>query len=178
MARTIVLQNKRWIIPIAHFLGWLLFFSIPLFSHNDHRYFDRHFTPPEMPEKDVMLYLSLFTNIIIVAVFYLNTSLIAPIFTREKKYSKYFLLQFVATLFFYFLIKSITSIVLSTNTGIPLVMQMFNYMIVILVSLCYSLINENIRVERLQKEKENETLRTELSFLRWQISPHFLFNVL
>jgi len=178
MAGTKVLQNKRWIIPIAHFLGWLLFFSIPFFSHNEHKHLDQPFLPPPMPEKDTMLYLSLFTNIIMVVVFYLNISVIAPLFTREKKYGKYFLIQFAAALFFYFFIKSITFVVLSTNTAMPLVMELFNYMIVILVSLCYSLINENIRVERLQKEKENETLRTELSFLRWQISPHFLFNVL
>ena len=28
------------------------------------------------------------------------------------------------------------------------------------------------------KEKENENLKTELSFLRSQVSPHFMFNVL
>jgi LytS/YehU family sensor histidine kinase len=60
----------------------------------------------------------------------------------------------------------------------PLGMQLFNYVIVVLASLCYTLINENIRVDKMQKEKENEALRTELTFLRWQISPHFLFNVL
>ncbi len=178
MERTIAKQSKRWIIPIAHFLGWLLFFSIPFFSRDEHRHFDQHFPHHPMPEKDSMPYLFLFTNIIMVAIFYLNTSLIAPIFIKEKKYGKYLLIQFAATLFFYFVIKSITSLVLSDNMEMPQVMQVFNYTIVILVSLCYSLIRENIRVDRLQKEKENETLRTELSFLRWQISPHFLFNVL
>ena len=178
MARTITMQNKRWIIPIAHFLGWLLFFSIPFFSHYEHRPFDQHFPPHPMPERDSMLYISLVTNIIMVAIFYLNTALIGPIFTKDKKYGKYLLIQLAITLFFYMIIKSVTFFVLSDKMGVPLVMQIFNYVIVILVSLCYSLIKENIRVERLQKEKENETLRTELSFLRWQISPHFLFNVL
>ncbi|MCW3113825.1 MAG: hypothetical protein JWR18_2221 [Segetibacter sp.] len=41
---------------------------------------------------------------------------------------------------------------------------------------------ENERIikekERLAKEKENEQLKTELSFLRSQVSPHFMFNVL
>ncbi len=178
MAKTMVFQNKRWIIPIAHFLGWILFFSIPLISGNEHRHFDPHFPPPPMPENNAMLYLSIFTNITIVAVFYLNILLIAPIFTKEKRYGQYFLIQIATTLFFYLLIKSVTFLALANNFRIPLVMQVFNYMIVLLVSLCYSLITENIRVDRLQKENENEALRTELSFLRWQISPHFLFNVL
>ncbi|GEO12237.1 hypothetical protein SAE01_47330 [Segetibacter aerophilus] len=41
---------------------------------------------------------------------------------------------------------------------------------------------ENERIakekERIDKEKENEHLKTELSFLRSQVSPHFMFNVL
>ncbi len=32
--------------------------------------------------------------------------------------------------------------------------------------------------DRLNKEKETENLKTELSFLRSQISPHFIFNAL
>jgi sensor histidine kinase YesM len=37
---------------------------------------------------------------------------------------------------------------------------------------------ENTRLERAQKERETEHLRTELSFLRGQVNPHFMLNVL
>lgn len=40
------------------------------------------------------------------------------------------------------------------------------------------MINDRIKTERLIKEKETENLKTELSFLRSQVSPHFMFNVL
>lgn len=46
------------------------------------------------------------------------------------------------------------------------------------ISLLYSRIRYNIRQERRQKELEAQQLATELKFLRSQISPHFLFNVL
>jgi len=42
----------------------------------------------------------------------------------------------------------------------------------------YGVLRENIRTERRKKDSENEHLRTELSFLRSQINPHFLLNVL
>jgi two-component system LytT family sensor kinase len=37
---------------------------------------------------------------------------------------------------------------------------------------------ENTKLEKRQKEKETEHLRTELSFLRTQVNPHFMLNVL
>jgi two-component system LytT family sensor kinase len=37
---------------------------------------------------------------------------------------------------------------------------------------------ENTKLEKKRKEKENEHLRTELSFLRTQVNPHFMLNVL
>lgn len=37
---------------------------------------------------------------------------------------------------------------------------------------------ENARLEKARKEKETEHLRTELSFLRGQVNPHFMLNVL
>ena len=42
----------------------------------------------------------------------------------------------------------------------------------------FRFIVEHRKVEQQQKERETETLRSELRFLRSQISPHFLFNVL
>jgi LytS/YehU family sensor histidine kinase len=40
------------------------------------------------------------------------------------------------------------------------------------------MINDRVKEDRLQKERENENLKTELSLLRSQVSPHFMFNIL
>jgi len=45
-------------------------------------------------------------------------------------------------------------------------------------STAFQLIRDKMEANRLLKEKENENLKTELSFLRSQVSPHFMFNVL
>jgi LytS/YehU family sensor histidine kinase len=46
------------------------------------------------------------------------------------------------------------------------------------ISLAYSRITQRLQSERQQKELQAQQLATELKFLRSQISPHFLFNVL
>ena len=52
------------------------------------------------------------------------------------------------------------------------------YIFIIGISLSYRIVRDSSRREKLRKEKENETLKTELTFLRSQVSPHFMFNVL
>lgn len=54
----------------------------------------------------------------------------------------------------------------------------FPFINMLALSVSYRLIADSIQVERASREKENENLKTELSFLRSQISPHFLFNMM
>jgi two-component system, LytTR family, sensor kinase len=55
---------------------------------------------------------------------------------------------------------------------------LFPSVVVFTVSIFYSIAGERIRSEKLQKENEALQLGMELKFLRSQISPHFLFNIL
>jgi two-component system LytT family sensor kinase len=48
----------------------------------------------------------------------------------------------------------------------------------LMASAALGISRENVRLEKMQKEKETEHLRTELSFLRTQVNPHFMLNVL
>jgi len=163
------------LIILAHFSGWLLFFSIPFFL----RFNFQH--PPEQfkrIDKDSFLYLTLLTNTILVCAFYFNIAILCPIFSRQRKYGKFFIAQMATIVLFYYVIRFITYLFFPHDMPLPLGVQIFNYVNVVLVALCYSLVRENIKVARERKEKENEALRSELLFLRWQISPHFLFNVL
>ncbi|PWG81089.1 sensor histidine kinase [Pararcticibacter amylolyticus] len=52
------------------------------------------------------------------------------------------------------------------------------FFFVILCSYCYRILRDHAKRERALKEHENEHLKTELNFLRSQISPHFMFNVM
>jgi two-component system, LytTR family, sensor kinase len=56
--------------------------------------------------------------------------------------------------------------------GIP------NFFMVFGISLALRLMQDKSSYENVLKERENEKLKSELSFLRSQVSPHFMFNVL
>jgi two-component system LytT family sensor kinase len=55
---------------------------------------------------------------------------------------------------------------------------LFPSVVVFTISILYSVAVERIRAEKRQKESEAMKLAVELKFLRSQISPHFLFNIL
>lgn len=55
---------------------------------------------------------------------------------------------------------------------------LFPSLLAFIVSTFYSIAVDRLRAEKLQQEKETLQLGMELRFLRSQISPHFLFNVL
>jgi LytS/YehU family sensor histidine kinase len=56
--------------------------------------------------------------------------------------------------------------------------NMLTYLSITGISISYRIIIDNAQQEKIRKEKENENLKTELSFLRSQVSPHFIFNIL
>ena len=55
---------------------------------------------------------------------------------------------------------------------------LFPSVMAFIVSVLYSITVEKIRIEKMQKENEALQLGMELKFLRSQVSPHFLFNIL
>ncbi|MXV14939.1 histidine kinase [Pedobacter sp. HMF7056] len=56
--------------------------------------------------------------------------------------------------------------------------RLLPYFFVVCSSFIYRLQLDNSIQSKIRKEKENENLKTELSFLRSQVSPHFIFNIL
>jgi len=76
-------------------------------------------------------------------------------------------------LFFTFIIKQH-----QFNLSGFLLFNIFPFLFILACSTAYRMIQDRIQSEQLRQEKETETLKTELSFLRSQVNPHFMFNVL
>ena len=60
----------------------------------------------------------------------------------------------------------------------PYYFTFLNFLLVFGLSTALKLTSDRAHFEKERKERENETLKSELSLLRSQVSPHFMFNVL
>jgi two-component system, LytTR family, sensor kinase len=169
---------RKWVVILLHISAWTIIFSLPylLTSHyNDNRV--------KEADKDAtgFFYLNTITNFIFVGLFYLNAYVLTPRFIIRKKYLAYiflliaifFVIMAIHGILFNYLIKYHPFIfVFSVRFNLP------TFLLTVAVSITYQLIGDKIRSEKLANEKQEENLKTELSFLRSQISPHFMFNVL
>ncbi|HEV2480266.1 MAG TPA: histidine kinase [Puia sp.] len=115
-----------------------------------------------------------------ITLFYVNAFVLVPVyFTRKNKLS-YFLLTLLAWLAAVVLAQVIAYIQQPPPPGLHVVTlrRSIPGLVLVLASSLVGISRENARLERSTKEKENEHLRTELSFLRTQVNPHFMLNVL
>lgn len=145
------------------------------------RTWDRPFPPRAMMDPKFFSHLAMVLNLVWIALFYVNAYWLIPRYIRSKKWARYALLQ----LLFFIAVSFLVSGFLEWYMGedhlripMPLLLNIFPFFFIQAGSLAYRLIVDRIHAEKLLKEKENEGLKTELSFLRSQISPHFIFNVL
>lgn len=134
-----------------------------------------------MHEQHDFLLFETFLNLWWLGLFYLNAHVLVPEFLYHRRYVAYLALLSAAlflaalwdkSLFFLSGLRHSFSIrMLLHHNFIPFVFT-------VLVSLAYRTISDKSRSDIRMRDQESEHLKTELSFLRSQISPHFLFNVL
>lgn len=176
----------RWrhvLVILFHIIGWGLFLTLPLLLQSPPADIPRdpNFIPPDRFNP---LFFSLITNISILPFFYLNLFVLFPKYIPNKKYGKFIASQFVILIIISLSKHEIFQLIFpEIERGRPGGQYrdfffVFSYLFIMLIAFSYGMIRESIRKERIQKEKENETLKSELQFLRWQVNPHFLFNVL
>lgn len=117
-----------------------------------------------------------------ITLYYLHAFWLMPVYLFRKRRTAYVLLTLAA----------LTAVVLAAGfifyfIGLPpagvtffqsVLKRTFPGVFILMASASVGAFRENFRLEKLRKEKETEFLRTELSFLRGQVNPHFMLNVL
>jgi two-component system LytT family sensor kinase len=144
--------------------------------------------PHDIPETSQLSWIRMLGTIPMIGLFYVHAYWLMPAYFLRKKWWKYLVGVIIAA--------SLASLAL-TLIGRSLwpsggvvrasrevtrsrmaAWQIFPCLIFLMASASVGSIRENNRQEKLRKERETDHLRTELSFLRSQVNPHFMLNVL
>jgi LytS/YehU family sensor histidine kinase len=136
--------------------------------------------------------MTICSNLYLVAFYYTNTEVLIPKLLTKRKWIWYALI-IVAALFLFLTLRRLFENVIQSELPEAIRSRMMKrrhsylypftgssavFFLVFTVSTCSRVIQEWLSVERKQKEIEKEKVFTELSFLKTQINPHFLFNTL
>jgi two-component system, LytTR family, sensor kinase len=167
----------RAIKVLTHAGIWVVLLSLPylLDSHHgmEHHHDDR---------RDLaFFYLNFITNILWIGPFYLNAYLLTPLLFNHRRY-----LEYIGSLILLFGVMLSINFVLfkfavdldhfSLKGATYFLLPAF--LLTIAVSTAFRLVKDRLEADKLTKDRQEENLKTELSFLRSQISPHFIFNIL
>jgi two-component system LytT family sensor kinase len=126
-------------------------------------------------------------GVINIGLFYLNYLVYIPIFLDKKKFRLYALILVPTIILFgvgkYGIALLFKSFILvekghTTSFGMYFLNTLFSSLIFIFLSTVLKFTLDWFLNERVQRDLENQRLTAELSFLKSQINPHFLFNSL
>lgn len=159
----------KWIKVAGHVSIWVIIILFPYIPNDG--------GSGTNPFRD----LNAFTNIFRAGIFYLNAELLVPVLLYKKEtviYILSLLILFCLMMFFhgamwswmyphikFHFLKS------SAYNSVP-------FLLTIGIGIGYKIIDDRRKAAALAGSTRNENLQSELSFLRSQISPHFIFNVL
>lgn len=130
------------------------------------------------PNSSTQEYLAWFKVLgVSASVVYANLYLLFPKYFFKKYYLVYSLLLFLSIGF-----GALTLIVIlpfgNATYTIPIFQHFINLFFIVLITSSFKFFREYSRKQELLIKSENEQLKTELSLLKAQVNPHFLFNTL
>lgn len=184
-------MNKLFIQIAIHIAAWACFLMLPFVFYPRLRDFSF------FADRSFVLFLVV-NNLLIIIFYYLNTHLFIPRLLDNKRFVVYTLLILGLLIFygcfpriFHYLFGSFPSSPPPPVAGAhppgrprnfpqPLLApgNIAIFLLVFVFSTGIKVINQWLLSEQKNKEIANEKLKAELSFLKAQINPHFLFNTL
>lgn len=191
-------MNKKLISIIVHSLCWILFLSLPIFFSPSFGTHSRQF--PNILGYPLNFFI---INSFLVPLFYLNAYVLVPRLFVENRKSWYFISIAILLTLFLALPEPNRAPFFSHNdipehlreelrkllplrptqdkmifSGPRMIPRIVSFCLVWLLGILLR-INERWQLaEKRSKESELEKLQAELSYLKLQINPHFLFNTL
>ena len=170
--------SKKWVTVVLHTAVWVLLFSLPYLLRPAYNENEAKVVQPEQVHRQIFGWTM---NITWVIFFYFNAYVLIPRLLNRKKYGQFVVLLFLVLTWIISQGWFLSRLLLQpgkSKLGLHILFNFFIYLLIFASGTAYRLIIDKMESEKRVKEKENEYLKTELSLLRSQVSPHFMFNVL
>lgn len=173
-------KKNKLVLILAHLLAWVLLLSIPVLlkpniENNELRIVDKELLRLRNT-------VGIITFIIFwISIFYFNAIVLIPKLLRKKKIVLYIASIFATFALLFFTDQFLNYIffkVFFYKLNNFLFVNSYPIIFVLVVSSAYRIILDKVKLDRESIDKMNENLKTEISLLRSQVSPHFMFNVL
>lgn len=161
--------NQQFFSVLTHLFSWVFFFVLL-----NYRWLWGNNPPP------FWFHRFLINSAGLIAYFYLNAFFLFELLFKRRGALAYILGSLLVVVIFSQGIDKINDWLFELRHRRPdrELFLLMPYFFIWGISSSYRIMADYSARERLLKEKENETLKTELAFLRSQVSPHFMFNVL
>lgn len=183
---TVPAQKIRWrqiLVVVTHIFFWACFIFLPFLliqSQQQANSLSNTQLKLSQQERDRIWQLSFyFSQLFSVLLFYTNSEILLPRVFKKRGLGVYVLvilstlvLVLTITYFFRYWLWGTRPYTWFSYTTFYSLISSFG------ISTCFSLLGDYQREHRLQNEQEKVRLQSELSFLRSQISPHFMFNLM
>lgn len=190
--------NKILVVAL-HIFGWALLFMLPFrFADRGPRLIMEGGSPPTPPSGEGMNMMpsihsfpldsnwirieTITINVLLAVFFYTNIFVLIPKVLNRKGWLPYLAFVFLGFVIYILGGYMIRLYVFPDNffngRNIPIFVAVPSFFMVFGLSLALRIMQDRASLEDVLKEQENERLKSELSFLRSQVSPHFMFNVL
>lgn len=169
---------SRQRMVLLHIIGWSLLFSLPFLLKPDFSQFKTQLIEQYRTELTIS---NIIIRILWVGLFYLNTLVLIPRYIYTRSYTRYIFLLLVCIIGVWLVDFSLFYFMMPLLEYIPKNFIFFNFfplMMMLVASTAYRLLIDRMEAKQKEQDIRNENLQTELSLLRSQVSPHFMFNVL
>lgn len=170
-------------VVLGHILAWAFVLFLPIIMpwRKPPPMLNRPFMPQpgNMPLNESFFWMHLVTNIPLVVFFYLNYYVLIPKILYRRAMIWYIFSLVGCGFFFYYYNLTVRQVLLGEQfLDFAPFFGLFPLLFILALSLALRVTSDRLREERERKEQETENLKSELSFLRSQVSPHFLFNMM
>ena len=135
--------------------------------------------PSTDPKRDYFFKHVLFpVSLLNIPLFFINTHLLIPNILRKKSIGSYLLSLLIVAVVFVFIIATLKKSLGDNRGSFIDFRSVLQVLFVLAISTGYGLITYMAEQDKAKQDQQKERLQSELSFLRSQISPHFIFNIL